>query len=124
MQSYSAKVSFKETKRSIFLQYTQTPNTNHIGDHYDAIADIEIPTMQVHTATKPQEPIIIDDEVITPLQHLNNLESELNLEQIPPSAEEDGLFEIQQHPKKSKAKGQKSYLNMGLFIGLEHEVID
>ena len=124
------KSAFKETNRSIFLWYTWTPNTNHIADHYDVICDVEIPTMQVHTTTNTEEPIIIiddddhDDHVHNPLHHANTLQSELKQEPLQQSVEQDDFFEIQQCPKKSKPKGQKSYLNMGLFIGLQHEVVD
>ena len=82
--------------------------------------------MQVHITANTEEPIIIDDHddhVDKALHHGNTLQSELNQEPQQ-SEEQDDFFEIQQHPKKSKPKGQKSYLNMGLFIGLQHEVVD
>ena len=82
--------------------------------------------MQVHINTNTEEPINIDHHdghTHSSLHDSYTLQSDLNHE--PQQSEENNDFiEIQQHPKKSKPKWQKSYLNMGLFIGLQHDVFD
>ena len=64
--------------------------------------------MQVHATANTEEPIIDDhdDNIDKALHHGNTLQSKLNQEHN--RMKQDDFFEIQQVPKKSKAKGQKS----------------
>ena len=36
------KCSYVDTDRTIYLHYSHTPNTKHLGDHYDAVVNIQI----------------------------------------------------------------------------------
>ena len=42
VQIIKHKCSCVDTDKTIYLHYTHTPNTNHLGDHYDAIVNIQV----------------------------------------------------------------------------------
>ena len=129
------RCTFQETNKSLFLRYTHTPNTDHIADHYDAIIDSDIPFMPLSLATsttssnKSSQPEITEVKYTPPNITEQKYTPQSNDEVIKLlgyTDDDDTDFEVveDENKKKYKGKGQKSYLNLGLFSEVEPEVVD
>ena len=49
------------TNKTIYLKYSHNPQGKHLGDHYDAIVNVEIPTEEVQLGQQSEERSEVQD---------------------------------------------------------------
>ena len=92
------KCSCVDTDKTIYLRYTHTPNTKHLGDHYDAIVNIQVENTQEKDADSDATEMYTCEET-------QEERTEENQENMPSTSS---------HTEK-KRKHKKNKLNMHSF---------
>ena len=96
--------------KTIYLKYSHNPKGKHIGDHYDAIVNIEIPTEEVQSGQQSEERSEVQDCQINTSEENNTSKSKQT--------------EYREEKRGEKRKYGKHSLNLHLFTNVSPVVTD
>ena len=66
------------TNKTIYLKYSHDPEGKHLGDHYDAIVNIETPTEEVQAGQQSEERSEVQDCQMNTSEENNTSNSKQN----------------------------------------------
>ena len=109
VQIIKHKCSCVDTDKTIYLCYTHTPNTNHLGDHYDAVVNIQVENTQENDVDSDATEMFTCEET----QKERTEENQENMTSTSTSS----------HTEK-KRKHKKNKLNMHSFENVPIQKVD